>query len=38
MGSCLIILQKKKKTSSGLGLSEQKHEIPNMEEDILNTS
>lgn len=37
MGSCLIILQKKKK-NSGLGLSEQKHEIPNMEEEILNTS
>lgn len=28
----------KKQTNSGLGLSEQKHEIPNMEEDILNTS
>lgn len=27
-----------KKKNSGLGLSEQKHEIPNMEEEILNTS
>lgn len=27
-----------KQTNSGLGLSEQKHEIPNMEEDIQNTS
>lgn len=31
-------IAEKKKNNSGLGWSEQNHEIPNMEEEILNTS